>query len=413
MEKVENLRINTLTNRDGARMENDIVVKLEDLIVNSEGFQELERELKYFCPFEAMGMTEQEIRHAHFLSYILDPNRPHGFGDVLLRAFLKIAVQNNFNDNIPLRPIDIHLMDLHEARIDREKDRIDLQIEIPEIRSQGKRRTILIFELKINAKEGEDQLRRYEEKVRRQNPESEVLFFFLTVAGEDPSEGNLESWTPVALGAVIDEFNKVIQRSGGDEGARRALQAYIAMMRRKHVTDQNDRLQQLVKELWAEHKEALQFLSDSQPDDVSELLVELDGSVKDLCDCLKSEMSWDFKPDPDSSSRAVILYPSVFGLLNKRSDDDRRILVLVIDRNYGDRDKLRFRWLLRPAPSQDVRKVIYEKIDGKKRAYKPEWTQIDVERVDLKNIKDLPDLQKRVAQFVKKNKERFQLLVGE
>jgi hypothetical protein len=185
------------------------------------------------------------------------------------------------------------------------------------------------------------------------------------------------------------------------------------MMRRKHVIDQNDRLQQLVRELWAEHKEALQFLSDSQPDDVSNLLMDLDGSIRDLCDFLKSEVSWEFKPDPDSSSRAIILYPSEFGPLNKRTDDDRRILVLAIDRNYGDRDKLRFRWLLRPASSPDVRKIIYDKIDGKKRAYKPEWTQIDVERVDLKNIESLQGLHKNVSQFVKRNKERFQGLVSE
>jgi len=412
MEEVGNRHVIALKNRDGARMKNDIVGKLEDLIINSEEFQELERELKYFCPFEAMGMTDQEVRHAHFLSYILDPNRPHGFGDVFLRAFLKIAMQKSVNDSALMRPIDIHLMDLHEARIEREKDRIDLQIEIPESRSHGKRRTILVFELKVNAREGKDQLSRYEEKVRRQNTESEVLFFFLTVAGEDPSESNRDSWRPVALGDVIDEFNKVIQKSGGDEGARRAVQAYIAMMRRKHVTDQNDRLQQLVRELWAEHKEALQFLSDSQPDDVSDLLIELDGSVRDLCDCLETETSWKFKPDHDSSLRAIILYPAEFGLLNKRADDDeRRILVLVIDRNYGDRDKLRIRWLLRPAPLPDVRKVIYEKINGKKRALKPEWTQIDVVRVDLKNIENLQDLQKTVTQFVKKTKERFQRLV--
>lgn len=395
-------------------MKSDIVAKLEDLIIYSEGFQELERELKYFCPFEAMGMTDQEIRHAHFLSYILDPNRPHGFGDVFLRAFVKVAIQNYVNDNAPLRPIDVHLMDLHEARIEREQDRIDLQIEIPEGRSQGKRRTILVFELKINAKEGKGQLRRYEEKVIRQNADSEVLFFFLTVAGEDPSEDNRKIWTPVALGDVIDEFNKVIQKSGGDEGARRAVLAYIAMMRRKHVTDHNDRLQQLVRELWAEHKEALQFLSDSQPDDVSDQLIELDAATSDLCGFLMSETSWEFRPDPDSSSRAIILYPSEFGAINKRAtDDDRRILVLVIDRNYGDRDKLRFRWLLRPAPLPDVRRAIYDKIDGKKRAYKPEWTQIDVMRVDLGKIEGLQDLKKSIAQFVRKTKDLFQRLVSE
>lgn len=73
--------------------EKDVVALLEDLVIRSEGFRRLEAELSYFCTFEAMGMTDQEIRHAHFLSYILDPNRPHGFEDAYLRAFLNVAAE--------------------------------------------------------------------------------------------------------------------------------------------------------------------------------------------------------------------------------------------------------------------------------------------------------------------------------
>jgi hypothetical protein len=36
-------------------------------------------------------MERQEIRHGHFLCYLLNPSRPHGFGTECLRAFMWAA----------------------------------------------------------------------------------------------------------------------------------------------------------------------------------------------------------------------------------------------------------------------------------------------------------------------------------
>lgn len=298
-------------------------------------------------------------------------------------------------------------MDLNEVRIYREEDRIDLMIEIPPVVTIGQRGVVLVFELKINAKEGKDQLRRYENKIREQHRNSHILFFFLTKKGEDPSEGSRDSWTPLAISDVLDEFNKIVTRSIGDEAARKTVEAYIAMMRRKHVTDQNDRLQQLVRKLWSEHKEALEFLSASQPDDVSDLLAKLDEDKRVLCGLLKDKTSWEFESESEPGARSVILYPVALDPLNL--NDGKRIFVLVIDRNYGDRDKIRFRWLLRPG-SVEARGAIYDKIGGKKRALTSEWTQIDVARFELKSSTGLPELMAKVVEFVRRDQSRFENL---
>ena len=55
--------------------------QIEDLIVNDSSFRRLEELLFRFCPFEAMGAVNAELRHANFLAYLLDPLRPHNFGD--------------------------------------------------------------------------------------------------------------------------------------------------------------------------------------------------------------------------------------------------------------------------------------------------------------------------------------------
>lgn len=55
---------------------------LTKLFVGNADLVELESSFDQFCPFEAVGMADQEIRHSHFLSYITDPRRPHGLHPV-------------------------------------------------------------------------------------------------------------------------------------------------------------------------------------------------------------------------------------------------------------------------------------------------------------------------------------------
>ena len=64
---------------------------LEGLVVGNADFEEVERLQDVFCPFEAIGMVRQEIRHAHYLAHCLDPQRPHGFGAECLRALMRSA----------------------------------------------------------------------------------------------------------------------------------------------------------------------------------------------------------------------------------------------------------------------------------------------------------------------------------
>lgn len=71
-----------ITNEDKAK-------KIEALLMGTgaENFRLLEQKISQFCPFEAIGMVRQEIKHAHFLSFILDPNRPHPFKDNFFESF--------------------------------------------------------------------------------------------------------------------------------------------------------------------------------------------------------------------------------------------------------------------------------------------------------------------------------------
>ena len=109
-----------------------IIENLEALFVANPDFDALEKAQDVFCPFEAIGMIRQEVRHGYFLAYCLDPQRPHGFGAECLRALMRTAAYahralplGEFGDS-KISPLDVHLMDFERAQIRREWQRIDL-----------------------------------------------------------------------------------------------------------------------------------------------------------------------------------------------------------------------------------------------------------------------------------------------
>lgn len=80
----------------------DLRLALEELVIGDAEFAELEAGRSVFCPFEAVGMLKQEIRHANFLGYCLDPRLPHGLGTSVLEALLRTAgcCQSNANSSL-------------------------------------------------------------------------------------------------------------------------------------------------------------------------------------------------------------------------------------------------------------------------------------------------------------------------
>lgn len=282
----------------------DIVTQLEDLVVHDEEFQELEGELDYFCPFDAIGMINQELNHARFLSYILDPNRPHGFGDKYLNAFLQVVAEHSHSHEDPdgqdlpsssLRPIDIHLLGLDETRIIREKKEIDLRIELPPGKADGEDGTVLAFELKIRAKESKNQLSKYRDTLRQLYPNHELLCFFLTLDGTEASSENRTSWIPVGLDRVIEKFEVLSEAAERTDEASAFVRAYTRMMRRVHVQDETGKAQKLARSLWHRHSKVLDFLSAQRPDEVREYLDFLIDKRGEICDSLSDGLEVTFR----------------------------------------------------------------------------------------------------------------------
>lgn len=248
----------------------EIEKQIERLVIDDDHFQRLETEFSRFCPFEALGMVRAEIRHGNLLAYLLDPFRPHGFETRFLRSFLMAIARHA---TIPahteaLKPLDVHLLDLQDAEVRREWRNIDLLIVL------SSARLVIPIELKIDALQSNDQLKRYRAIVEETWPHNrgwKHLSIFLSKKNEEPEDS--DHWSPLSLSDLADELDNLGNTTGDASSGASLLQSYLRMLRRHHLDD--DRLDELARKLWSRHGEALAFLADHRPDDVGNLFASL------------------------------------------------------------------------------------------------------------------------------------------
>lgn len=263
----------------------EIYRQLEALVLGDEdeAFQKIERTLRVFCPFEAMGMVDAEIRHSNFLAAMLDPFGPHGLGEQLLRSFIdsilvKLGPLSGFSR------LSLHLRNLDEAIIRREWNHIDLLVELPSAR------LVLVFELKINARESRGQLDAYNTIVNKQWPAIgerpwHRLFFFLTPDILKPSN---DVWQAIGYHIVTDAIRVVLKRNAPNTSpALMMLSAYSDMLRRHHMKD--DELAEIAQSLWKRHPEALRFLMDQQPDETGDLSSLIKARLSEIAKAASTE----------------------------------------------------------------------------------------------------------------------------
>ncbi len=256
---------------------------LEQLILEDSNFTLLERRLSDFCPFEALGMVNAEIRHSNFLGSMLDPYRPHGFGSFFLRQVLD-DIFREADERIPLSRFKLYLADLDTADIRREWNRIDLLIILPEIR------LVIALELKIGTEEHSDQLSRYADIIESQWPLNgekrwSHLMLMLSRGGDEPSDPR---WGLVTYEVIISSIKTVLEREGrGNPLARNMLLAYAMMLERHHMED--PKLENLAQSLWSRHKEALEYLMARRPDASLELSKQMQARVKNMAEAASFE----------------------------------------------------------------------------------------------------------------------------
>ncbi|MBI5767423.1 MAG: PD-(D/E)XK nuclease family protein [Verrucomicrobia bacterium] len=163
--------------------------------------------------FGTLDFGRLETAHTRTLAWLMNPNEEHGFGDRLLLAFLRRVFRLASGTRLVG---DIRVES--ETRDDACGDRLDIDISgewrLPNEKVQ---RWLVIIEAKIDADEGEDQCRRYEEKCRGRSADERRLVF-LTVDGRAPKSGTEELWQGMAFVELMALFRHQLQYLVGTPG---------------------------------------------------------------------------------------------------------------------------------------------------------------------------------------------------
>src|SRR5229473_4621613 len=114
--------------------------------------------LSNFNLFRAAGMSWSELRHSHFLAFLLSPTESHRMADKFLKRFLHYVLVEH-PARTDLSPEELSSLNLGDTRVYREWNYIDILLLNMRIG------LAVIIENKTGSPEHGDQLKRYRELV--------------------------------------------------------------------------------------------------------------------------------------------------------------------------------------------------------------------------------------------------------
>ena len=136
-------------------------------LIKDINFDRLDLELKNPNIFQILKISNTEIRHSNFLSWLLDPSQSHKIGDIFLKRFLREIFSSEKFEK--LDQIDVEGMNLSNIQIYREWKNIDILIILDEI--------VVCVENKILTKEHSNQLERYRKIIEENFPDFKKYLF--------------------------------------------------------------------------------------------------------------------------------------------------------------------------------------------------------------------------------------------
>lgn len=236
-------------------MEIENLKSLYDRLLKDEDFDKLDLGLKNPNIFQILRISKNEIRHSNFLSWLLDPNESHKLGDIFLKRFLReVFSSDKFGD---IDQVDVEGMDLSKVEIQREWKNIDILIKLQNV--------VVCVENKVLSKEHSNQLKRYKEIIETQFPNHHQTFVYLTPEG-DTSEDESDTYEPISYEFIVESLDLIISVYGEslNEQVKNYIKDYITIIKRELMG--TDKLTELSKKIYQNHKELFDFIIDHKPD---------------------------------------------------------------------------------------------------------------------------------------------------
>lgn len=350
--------MNTCNETNG--IDNLIFDKALHMVGDDADFAKLSNKLSYYSPFEALGVSDYEIRHGNFLAHLFNPTGSHGFGEAVLKVFLKRLFANI---NQKEKVATVVLGDIGEILVRREWHDIDILIELKD----HKLKAIIVIELKLHASESGKQLQKYHSFIegREEYSDHQRIYVYMTPQGAISTH---EQWIGFnMMEEFIQQLKQLAQGTTGDQLARDMLADYVRIMEQKFMTDEE--LETLAERLWARYPDVLSFLTDKRPDQLSKVFDQLSELKSETTKKALGELGFDFSREWEykTSSQLLYTFPNWDGYngmctsSDKRLSKSKRILMLEI---FKYSDGIIARFVIGLGDTQARRNLLQTIIDG-------------------------------------------------
>lgn len=355
-------------------------------LITDGSFDRLSMELKKPNIFKIMGAESQELKHSNFLSWLLDPNETHGFGDLFLSRFLTDILVDERSE-VPV--IKVSSIDLKHVEVRREWRNIDLLIVTKEF--------VVSIENKIWAKESNSQLSEYRNTVESNFPDRKKVFVFLTPYGDEASLNDV--YINLDYSRVIISLETIIVNRKEELGPSVLLylEDYLSTLKRTLMG--NDKANDWAAELYNNHKDLFDFVWDNKPDFLSDF-----GKI--LSDKL-AERNWKI----GSKNKGYVRFytPEIHDLILYYKEangwPDKEGFLFEFD--FHTTKKLNFKTVITPPKGyhryNDKMVEIFKTMDGIQKSVGKLWKCYYLKQISIdieKAVNDWPDKEAFLDRFI-------------
>jgi hypothetical protein len=247
--------------------------------------------------FEILRITKTEIRHSNMLAWLLDPQQNHGLEAAFLEKVLLRFLLNG--QKLVNKLVDSGA--IKKARIKREEDHVDLIIIFDEVPNGSP--VVVAIENKTQSAEHDNQLEKYRGIIEKKYTDYDAHFAYLTPEGDESSDP--ENWLSVSYKDLIDDLEDVPKekRENVPDDAKVLIDHFIESVRHNLLGEDN--LEAICKDVYSEHRLALDTLFKYRPDSEQETsLIEAldlycDEEVSGKCDLKFYDRSGNEVPQDD------------------------------------------------------------------------------------------------------------------
>lgn len=252
----------------------DTHISALDALERSDQLRSLDELPAVVTFLRALGLSRDERAHSRVLGLLLDSRRSSLANCVVSRLLDYCAQElSGIHKTLAFSLASMARDPTLRSHAKREKWFIDLLLQI---RGEGGQ-VVIGIENKIDAREGEKQVERYQEKLAREYPDAAALLVFLTPDGREPESAAERAdvpCVPLAYGELARMLGEGLLLPAAEKSVLEVGSNLVRHMKEEIVG--MSEIQAVVRDLWRRHPRAMRLAMRYRPrlDDVKDRCVE-------------------------------------------------------------------------------------------------------------------------------------------